>query len=119
MGLYQDAPPLPCVVGYEVSGTVDGVGDGVEGFADGDRVVSATRFRGYSDVVCVPAGQARSIPEGLSFSDAASIPVNWLTAWWMLVRLANLQPDEPCWSTPAPAGWVLLPCRSPITSEVG
>jgi len=94
MGLYQDAPPLPCVVGYEVAGIVDGAGAGVEGFADGDRVVSATRFRGYSDVVCVPAGQARSIPEGLSFSDAASIPVNWLTAWWMLVRLANLQPDE-------------------------
>ena len=94
MGLYRDAPPLPCVVGYEVAGTVDGIGEGVDGFSNADRVVSATRFRGYSDVVCVPAGQARAIPDGLSFPDAASIPVNWLTAWWMLVRLANLQPGE-------------------------
>jgi NADPH:quinone reductase-like Zn-dependent oxidoreductase len=94
MGLYQDAPPLPCVVGYEVSGEVDHVAEGVEGFAEGDRIVTATRFGGYSDVVCVPALQARLMPESLDFEAAASIPVNWLTARWMLSRLANLQPGE-------------------------
>jgi NADPH:quinone reductase-like Zn-dependent oxidoreductase len=94
MGLYQDAPPLPCVVGYEVSGEVDRIGEGVKGFSEGDRVVSATRFGGYSDLVCVPALQARLIPTELDFEAAASIPVNWLTAWWMLARLANLQPGE-------------------------
>jgi len=94
MGLYKDAPPLPCVVGYEVAGIVDGLGDGVEGIAEGDRVVTATRFGGYSNLVCVPALQARHIPAGLDFEGAASIPVNWLTAWWMLARLANLQPGE-------------------------
>jgi NADPH:quinone reductase-like Zn-dependent oxidoreductase len=94
MGLYKDSPPLPTVVGYEVSGVVDGVGEGVEGFTDGDRVVCATRFGGYSDVVCVPAIQVQKIPEPLGFEDAASIPVNWLTAWFMLVRLGNLQPGE-------------------------
>jgi len=94
MGLYQDAPPLPCVVGYEVAGVVDALGEDVEGFEHGDRVVAATRFGGYSDVVCVPAENARSMPAAMSFEEAASIPVNWLTAWWMLVRLANLQPGE-------------------------
>ena len=91
MGLYPDAPKLPAVVGYEAAGIVDGVGDGVEGFADGDRVLAFTRFGGYSDVVCAPAEFVAPIPEELDFGGAASIPVNWLTAWLMLVRLGNVR----------------------------
>ena len=91
MGLYPDAPPLPAVVGYEAAGIVDGVGDGVEGFTDGDRVLAFTRFGGYSDVVCAPAEFVAPIPEELDFGGAASIPVNWLTAWLMLVRLGNVR----------------------------
>ncbi|MDX1741660.1 MAG: medium chain dehydrogenase/reductase family protein [Rhodothermales bacterium] len=94
MGLYPDAPKLPAVVGYEISGVVDGVGDGVEGFHDGDRVVCMTRFGGYADVVCAPAGAVRAIPENLDFGGAASIPVNYLTAWLMLVRLGNVRSGE-------------------------
>ena len=56
MGLYPDSPELPAVVGYEVAGVIDGVGEGVEGFRDGDRVLAFTRFGGYSDVVCQGAG---------------------------------------------------------------
>jgi NADPH:quinone reductase-like Zn-dependent oxidoreductase len=94
MGLYPDAPKLPTVVGYEVAGVVDGVGDGVEGFGDGDRVVCMTRFGGYSDVVCVPSASARVIPKNLDFEGAASIPVNYLTAWLMLVRLGHVRSGE-------------------------
>jgi NADPH:quinone reductase-like Zn-dependent oxidoreductase len=94
MGLYPDAPPLPAVVGYEVAGVVDGVGDGVEGFSDGDRVLVFTRFGGYSDVVCAPAGFVAPISEALDFGGAASIPVNWLTAWLMLVRLGNVRAGD-------------------------
>ena len=94
MGLYPDAPKLPAVVGYEVAGVVDGVGEGVDRFADGDRVVGLTRFGGYSDVVCVPQVGVRRLPESLGFEGAASIPVNWLTAWLMLVRLGNVRPGE-------------------------
>src|SRR4051794_22627094 len=56
MGLYRDAPPLPAVVGYEVSGTVDAVGPGAR-IAVGTRVVALTRFGGYSDTVVVPETQ--------------------------------------------------------------
>jgi NADPH:quinone reductase-like Zn-dependent oxidoreductase len=94
MGLYPDAPPLPAVVGYEVAGIVDGVGDGVDGFADGDRVLVFTRFGGYSDVLCAPAGFVAPIPEELDFGGAASIPVNWLTAWLMLVRLGAVRAGD-------------------------
>ncbi|MFV2072972.1 MAG: medium chain dehydrogenase/reductase family protein [Thermoanaerobaculales bacterium] len=94
MGLYPDAPKLPAVVGYEVAGIVDGTGEGVDDFADGDRVLGLTRFGGYSDVVCVPRVGVRRLPENLDLEGAASIPVNWLTAWLMLVRLGNVRPGE-------------------------
>jgi NADPH:quinone reductase-like Zn-dependent oxidoreductase len=94
MGLYPDAPKLPCVVGYEVAGDVDAVGAGVTTFREGDRVVSLTRFGGYSDVVVVPASLAAPLPDALTYESAAALPVNWLTAWLMLVRLGNVQPGE-------------------------
>ena len=94
VGLYPDAPKPPSVVGYEVSGTVDRIGAGVEGFAEGDRVVALTRFGGYSDVVCVPIGQVAKISDSLSFESAAALPVNYLTAWLMLVSLGNVRAGE-------------------------
>ncbi len=94
MGLYPDSPRLPAVVGYEVAGVVDIRGEGVEGCHEGDRVVCMTRFGGYSDVVCVPQAAVRAIPADLGFEDAASIPVNYLTAWLMLVRLGNVRAGE-------------------------
>jgi len=94
MGLYPDSPKLPAVVGYEVAGVVDKVGEGVDGWHEGDRVVCMTRFGGYSDVVCIPQAAVRAIPAGLGFEDAASIPVNYLTAWLMLVRLGNVRAGE-------------------------
>jgi len=94
MGLYPDAPKLPAVVGYEVAGTVDRVGPGVEGIREGDRVGTATRFGGYSDQVCVSAAQAYVLPEGLSFEKAAAIPVNYMTAWLMLVWLGCVREGD-------------------------
>jgi len=94
MGLYPDAPKLPTVVGYEVAGTVDRVGAGVEGIREGDRVGSITRFGGYSDRVCVAATQAYALPEWLSFEKAAAIPVNYLTAWIMLVWLGCVREGD-------------------------
>lgn len=94
MGLYPDAPKLPTVVGYEVAGTIDELGAGVEGFAVGDRVVALTRFGGHADTVVVPTGQVQRLPEGISFEAAAAIPVNYLTAWLMLVHLGNVHAGE-------------------------
>jgi NADPH:quinone reductase-like Zn-dependent oxidoreductase len=81
-------------VGYEVAGTVDSVGAGVQGFREGDRVGSLTRFGGYADVVCVPAGQAFPISPALPFEKAAAIPVNYLTAWLMLVHLGCVRAGD-------------------------
>ncbi len=89
MGLYPDAPKLPCVVGYEVAGTVDEIGAGVTGIAPGDKVIAPTRFHGYADLVAVPAVQVVPLPDGMSFEEGAAIPVNYLTAILMLEVLGN------------------------------
>jgi NADPH:quinone reductase-like Zn-dependent oxidoreductase len=93
MGLYPDAPPLPCVVGYEVAGTVEQLGPGaaVDGLTPGTRVLALTRFGGYTDVLLVPHGQVAPLPDNLSFEQAACIPVNYLTAWLMLIHLGSLR----------------------------
>lgn len=94
LGLYPDAPPIPCVVGYEVSGTIDAVGPGVGQYREGDRVLSFCRFGGYADTVVVPTAHVYALSDGLSFQAAAAIPVNYATAWIMLIRCGNLQPGE-------------------------
>ncbi len=94
MGLYPDAPPLPAVMGYEVAGEVDRVGPDVTALGTGVRVVAATRFGGYSEFAVVPATQALPIPDRLSFEQAAALPVNYLTAWLMLVWIGNVHPGE-------------------------
>jgi synaptic vesicle membrane protein VAT-1 len=89
-GLYPDAPKLPFVPGYEVAGEIDlGPPHRI-----GQRVLALTRFGGYSDVVVVPAKRAIEIPPRMSFAQAAAIPVNWLTAWHMLIELCNLKPGQ-------------------------
>jgi synaptic vesicle membrane protein VAT-1 len=93
-GLYPDAPKPPCVMGYEVAGIIDAVGDGVQGHPVGSRVVAMTRFGGHSDVVCVPAEQVFAIPDGKDFAEAAALPVNYLTAYHMLFRVACIRPGE-------------------------
>lgn len=92
IGLYPDAPPTPCVVGYEVAGTIAQLGEGVEGMAPGDRVLAGTLFGGYSSQVVVPAKDVAALPQALSFEQGAAIPVNYATAWAGLVEYGGLQP---------------------------
>jgi NADPH:quinone reductase-like Zn-dependent oxidoreductase len=94
LGLYPDAPKPPMVVGYEVAGQVDAVGRHVVGFAEGDRVLALTRFGGYADTVVVPIAQAFHFPDDLSDSEAAAVPVNYLTASIALYKMAALAPGE-------------------------
>jgi NADPH:quinone reductase-like Zn-dependent oxidoreductase len=92
-GLYPDAPKLPAVVGYEVAGIVDQAGPGTN-FKVGDRVGAITRFGGYSDTVIAPQDFVFPLPAKLSFEEAAAIPVNYLTAWLMLIHQGNLQKGD-------------------------
>ncbi len=94
VGLYPDAPKLPCVVGYEVSGVVDQIGEGVTGFELGERVMALCRFGGYSDVVALPSAQVLKLPERMSFEAGAAFPVVYLTAYNMLLFTGHLRPKS-------------------------
>jgi NADPH:quinone reductase-like Zn-dependent oxidoreductase len=94
VGLYPDAPKVPCVVGYEVSGTVDQVGEGVLGFAHGDRVLAMCKFGGYSDVVVVPANQLVKMPDRMTFEQGAAFPVVYVTAYNMMLFNGHLRPKS-------------------------
>lgn len=87
-GLYPDAPQLPAVAGYEVSGTIDAVGAGVAEALCGRPAVAMCNFGGYSESVCVPAQQAWALPDGVDLRAAAAVPVNYLTAWQMVRVMA-------------------------------
>jgi NADPH:quinone reductase-like Zn-dependent oxidoreductase len=94
LGLYPDAPEPPCVVGYEVAGTVAELGPGVEGVELGQQVFSGTRFGGYAERVVIPASHAVPLPDGMTFEQATAIPVNYATAWAGLIRYGALWPGE-------------------------
>jgi NADPH:quinone reductase-like Zn-dependent oxidoreductase len=94
VGLYPDAPKPPMVVGYEVAGTIEAVGDEVDAARVGERVFAGTRFGGYAEIVNVQAADAVAISDSLTFEQGAAIPVNYATAWAALHGYGSLQAGE-------------------------
>jgi len=93
-GLYPDAPKLPAILGYEIAGEIDAVGEGVDASRVGERVVALTHFGGHAQSCCVPGERALSIPPTMPFETAAALPVTYITAYHMLFVSANLRPGE-------------------------
>ncbi|MET0927734.1 MAG: medium chain dehydrogenase/reductase family protein [Solirubrobacterales bacterium] len=93
-GVYPDAPSPPCVIGYEVAGEVESVGEGVDSHSVGDRVIAGTRFGGYAELVSVPVGQVVPLPKELSFEQGAAFVVNYTTAYAALMIMGGLKADE-------------------------
>src|SRR5688572_11463932 len=83
-GLYPDGPKKPCVMGYEVAGVVDAMGEGADPGLLGKAVIAMTRFGGQAEKIAVKVDQIFVKPESLSFEQAAAIPVNYLTAYALL-----------------------------------
>ena len=94
VGLYPDAPKTPCVLGYEVAGEVETVGEGVSAHKVGDRIFAGTRFGGQAEMVTVPVGQALPLPERLSFEQGAAFPVNYGTAYAALTVMGGMREGD-------------------------
>ncbi len=93
-GQYQIKPPLPFTPGSEVAGVVRAVGEGIERFAPGDRVVAMPGLGGFAEALVVGENQAEPLPEGLSFAQAATFVQSYCTALFALRDRAQLQEGE-------------------------
>lgn len=93
-GTYQDTPKLPFTLGMEVSGTVDALGEGVEGFAPGDRVAVFGGQGGLAEYGCFDARRAVHLPDAMSMVDAAAFQIAYGTSHVALDHRARLQPGE-------------------------
>lgn len=98
---WQPRLAFPLILGTDVSGVVDGVGEGVQGFAVGDEVYAMVRFphgmagesRAYAQWVNVPAAELAHKPRGVDHLHAAGAPMSLLTAWQFMVELGHDEPN--------------------------
>jgi NADPH2:quinone reductase len=93
-GKYYDQPAFPFVPGYDLVGTVEGLGPATGGVAVGDRVAALTKTGGWASHVLLAADDLVPVPDGLDAAAAETAVVNGLTAWRMLHRTAAVQPGD-------------------------
>ena len=93
-GFYPPPPGASEIIGMEVAGEVVGVGEEVDGWSAGDRVMALLAGGGYAELVAVPAGQLIRVPPGMSWTDAAAIPEVFLTAHDNLFTRGRLAAGE-------------------------
>jgi putative PIG3 family NAD(P)H quinone oxidoreductase len=93
-GNYPPPPGAPEHPGLECSGTVERLGDGVEGWQVGDEVCALLAGGGYAELVAVPAGQLLPKPSNIGLVEAAALPEVTCTVWNNVVQLARLAEGE-------------------------
>lgn len=103
-GLYGWAPPMPYTPGMEATGTIDALGDGVEGRTIGERVIVGAQHGAYAERMVVAEPQALPAVPGFSMEENAAIGVNYLTAWVALMEMARLRAADRVLVTAAAGG---------------
>jgi len=93
-GMYKAAPKVDFVPGLEYAGIITAVGEHVQQWKPGDRVMGVTRFGAYTDTLNIDANYVTPIPEQWSLEEGAGFLVQAITAYYALVDLARLQAGE-------------------------
>ena len=91
---YQLKPPRPFAPGGEIAGEVIGVGDGVEGWSEGDRLIAVPGFGGLVEQIAIPAKSAFRLPESRSFTDGAALLLTYATSIHALWDRGRLQSGQ-------------------------
>jgi NADPH:quinone reductase-like Zn-dependent oxidoreductase len=87
-------PKVPFTPGYAVLGVVDAVGEGVTAVAMGDRVAALTNYRGYAEYITWDAEELVHVPETLDPAKAVVLILNYLVAYQILHRVAQVEPGD-------------------------
>ncbi len=93
-GMYQDAPKIPCVLGYDVVGEVAALGEGVTDFVVGDRVTAMTRFGGYAEFAIVDTRGAVKIPSSMPLGEATALTTQYCTAYFAAAEMVQLHKGD-------------------------
>jgi len=93
-GKYQVKPPFPFTPGAEVAGVVDGVGWGVESVKEGDRVMAIPRGGAFAEYSFAPEASVFTMPEAMSFEDAASMPIVYQTGYFAMTHRYQVREGE-------------------------
>lgn len=94
LGNYQDCPPLPTIIGYEVVGSIDKVGKNIHDLKEGDRVLAFTRFGGYAQYVTQKAIAVSKIPDNMDAGKALALATQYSTAFYACHVATNVLPNE-------------------------
>lgn len=86
--------PFPFTPGSEAAGTVEAVGDGVTGFVPGDRVATAEGINCYADYALVDEAAALPVPRGLDDLTAAALPLQGITAHYLMNSTFKVEPGH-------------------------
>jgi NADPH:quinone reductase-like Zn-dependent oxidoreductase len=87
-------PKVPFTPGYAVLGVVDAVGEGVTAVAMGDRVAALTNYGGYAEYITWDAEELVHVPETLDPAKAVVLILNYLVAYQILHRVAQVEPGD-------------------------
>ena len=93
-GTYQERPELPFTLGMELCGTITQLGEGVEGFAVGQRVAAYCGFGALADYAAIPANICVAIPDEMTAEHAAAFLITYGTSHVALDYKARMQPGE-------------------------
>jgi NADPH:quinone reductase-like Zn-dependent oxidoreductase len=98
-GQYLEQPKFPARLGYEAAGTVEALGEGVQGLEVGDAVstvpaFSLNQYGVYGDTAIVPVAAVVKHPPSLSWAEAAAVWMQYATAYGALVDIAELKNDD-------------------------
>lgn len=103
-GLYQVQPPLPFIPGGEIVGRIEAVGDGVAGFAPGQRVASWQFGGGLAEQAIVSAANSVAVPDALEAASASALILDFLTAYYGVFDRGGYQPGQSLLVTGASGG---------------